>query len=51
MIKAAKGVGDAVNACSENLHWILDIPSRWSKVLYFSAPIKCKQADSVEELG
>ena len=23
-------VGDAVNARTENLHWILDISSRWS---------------------
>ena len=26
----------------ESLHWILDISSNWSTVLYFSARIKCK---------
>ena len=33
---------DAENACTENLHWIFDISSRWSKVRYLSAPIKRK---------
>ena len=27
-------VGDAVNARTENLHWILDISSRWSWVIF-----------------
>ena len=35
-------VGNAVNARLETLHWILDISSRWSEVLYFSPPIKRK---------
>ena len=35
-------VGNAVNVRIDNLHWILDISSRWSEVLFFSAPIKCK---------
>ena len=29
-------------ARTESLHWILDISSHWSAVLYFSARIKCK---------
>ena len=33
---------DAENACTENLHWIFDISSRWSKVRYLSAPTKRK---------
>ena len=35
-------VGNAVNVRIDNLHWILDISSRWSEVLFFSAPIKRK---------
>ena len=35
-------VSNAVSACIETLHWISDISSRWSEVLYFSAPIKGK---------
>ena len=38
-------VGNAVNARFETLHWILDISSRWSEVLYFSPPIKRKHGD------